>query len=243
MEQLSPITSSIEDITLAEKSKLKFKGQETAVERVKRQKSEFFSLLTTQLKNQDPLAPMDTAQMTQQIFSINAVEQSIETNRHLEDIKNYFAVGQNASYMNYIDKIASFPSNTVLVENNLGEFRYELLDPISSATLQIRDSSNNVVHTEALEAREGVGSFMWKKPQNLPDGIYSFSIKAETVDGNPARTKTYGSGRISGIVSQEGKQRFEINGSIISLEEINKISNSTLGSKILSGIQNLKTEL
>ncbi|MFN8912478.1 MAG: flagellar hook capping FlgD N-terminal domain-containing protein [Alphaproteobacteria bacterium] len=92
MEQARLLTSSIEDITLAEKNKLQFKGQETTADRVKRQKSEFFSLLTAQLKNQDPLSPMDTTQMTQQIFSINEEEQSLETNRHLEDIKNYFAM-------------------------------------------------------------------------------------------------------------------------------------------------------
>ncbi|MFN8912479.1 MAG: flagellar hook assembly protein FlgD [Alphaproteobacteria bacterium] len=138
--------------------------------------------------------------------------------------------------MSYIDKIVSYPSNTVLVENNIGEFRYEIMDPTSSATMQIRDSSNNVVHSEPLKAKQGAGAFMWKKPENLPDGIYSFSINAETVDGNIAAVKTYGSGRVSGIVSQEGKQKFEVNGNIVPLEDISKISNSTLGGKVLSSI-------
>jgi flagellar basal-body rod modification protein FlgD len=40
----------------------------------------FLQLLTTQLKNQDPLAPLDANQFTQQLVQFSAVEQAIKTN-------------------------------------------------------------------------------------------------------------------------------------------------------------------
>ncbi|MCC7047960.1 MAG: hypothetical protein IT562_14710, partial [Alphaproteobacteria bacterium] len=47
---------------------------------------QFLTLLTTQLKNQDPLSPMDSAQFTQQLVSFAGVEQQINTNKNLETL-------------------------------------------------------------------------------------------------------------------------------------------------------------
>src|SRR6187549_3297985 len=46
----------------------------------------FLSLLTTQLKNQDPLAPMDSTQFTQQLVQMTGVEQQLLTNDLLEKL-------------------------------------------------------------------------------------------------------------------------------------------------------------
>src|SRR3954469_19130365 len=46
----------------------------------------FLSLLTTQLKNQDPLAPMDSNQFTQQLVQFSQVEQQINSNKNLESL-------------------------------------------------------------------------------------------------------------------------------------------------------------
>lgn len=235
MTNISTLKSSIEDITLPDKRGPKFRETESALDRVKRQKNEFFTLLTTQLKNQDPLSPMDTAQMTQQIFSINAVEQQLETNKHLEDIKEFFSISHGSSYLNYIDKVVSYKSDNVLVENGLGVFNYEILDEASSAQIQIKDKFKNVIHTQSISAKAGPHTFNWKKPDELEDGIYTFSLDVKKFDDSPAQVRSYGSGRINGIVNQDGKNLFEVNGTILPLEDIHKISNSTLGS-ILKGI-------
>ena len=84
------LKTSIADISRVDERGLKFKEQESANDRVKRQKNEFFSLLTAQLKHQDPMSPMETNEITSQMFAINNVEQQLMTNKHLEDIKSYF---------------------------------------------------------------------------------------------------------------------------------------------------------
>ena len=93
------IKSGLDDITFDkqkadEAEKYKITSSE---EKVKKQKQEFFTLLSVQLKNQDPTAPMDTNQMSQQIFAINQVEQQLETNKHLNDIKTHFVKSQMTS--------------------------------------------------------------------------------------------------------------------------------------------------
>src|ERR1017187_1412865 len=46
----------------------------------------FLQLLTTQLKNQDPLSPMDTNQFTQQLVEFAGVEQQMKTNDTLSTL-------------------------------------------------------------------------------------------------------------------------------------------------------------
>ncbi len=48
--------------------------------------SNFLTLLTTQLKNQDPLSPMDSTQFTQQLVQFSAVEQQINGNKKLDQL-------------------------------------------------------------------------------------------------------------------------------------------------------------
>ena len=48
----------------------------------------FLSLLTTQLKNQDPLSPLDSNQFTQQLVQMSGVEQQIQANSLLQSIAN-----------------------------------------------------------------------------------------------------------------------------------------------------------
>src|SRR5690349_4299143 len=53
----------------------------------------FLSLLTTQLKNQDPLAPMDSTQFTQQLVQMTGVEQQLLTNDLLEKLVSNTGTG------------------------------------------------------------------------------------------------------------------------------------------------------
>src|SRR5688572_32958323 len=48
--------------------------------------TDFLTLLTAQLKNQDPLSPMDATQFTQQLVQFSAVEQQINGNKKLDQL-------------------------------------------------------------------------------------------------------------------------------------------------------------
>ena len=48
--------------------------------------SDFLLLLTAQIENQGPLEPLDANQLIEQLATINALEQQIETNYNLEEI-------------------------------------------------------------------------------------------------------------------------------------------------------------
>ena len=73
----------------------------------------FLYLLVTQLQNQDPLDPMDTAEYTNQLVQYANVEQSIQTNSYLETMiaQNITSVGAQAT--SYMDKVVQFESTAM----------------------------------------------------------------------------------------------------------------------------------
>src|SRR5674476_748215 len=57
----------------------------------------FLQLLTTQLKNQDPLSPMDTNQFTQQLVEFASVEQQMKSNSSLTTLVSLEQAAQSTS--------------------------------------------------------------------------------------------------------------------------------------------------
>src|ERR1051326_9398368 len=64
----------------------------------------FLTLLTTQLKNQDPLQPMDSNQFTQQLVQFSQVEQQINSNKNLESLISLTKSQTTTAAVSYLGK-------------------------------------------------------------------------------------------------------------------------------------------
>lgn len=222
------LKTSIDDITAQEKNKTTYRNEDDSASRIKKQKQEFFTLLTVQLKNQDPMSPMDSNEMTRQVFAINQVEQQLETNRILGDINKSFAAIQTSNHLNYIGKVVSYPGSDVMVENGTGVFNYDIAEEAISATIEIKNSYGQVIHSENVAHGTGPHSFEWRKPAHFPDGIYSFNIVSYKSDDNYGKVKTYGSGRVNSVLSNGDSQLFEVNNKNIPSNEISRVTNPSV---------------
>src|SRR5260370_34022512 len=81
----------------------------------------FLTLLTTQLKNQDPLSPMDSTQFTQQLVAFTGVEQQINTNSKLDQLIGLDKTGQLTAAANYIgDQIEATSDQVYLPADGTG---------------------------------------------------------------------------------------------------------------------------
>src|SRR5258705_12714917 len=72
----------------------------------------FLTLLTTQLKNQDPLSPMDSSQFTQQLVQISMVEQSINANQNLESLSSLTQTRVGTEAVSYLGKTCTITAGT-----------------------------------------------------------------------------------------------------------------------------------
>ncbi|HEU0277679.1 MAG TPA: flagellar hook assembly protein FlgD [Rhodanobacteraceae bacterium] len=145
----------------------------------------FMTMLITQLKNQDPLNPMDNSQMTAQLAQINTVSGIQDLNKTLQSITGQIDTGQTLQAAALIGKGVLVPGSRVLVgsDGTTTPFGFELAAPADSVQVAITDGSGQVVRSYDLGAEDaGTQSFTWDGTladgTPAPQGAYSVAIKA-----------------------------------------------------------------
>lgn len=183
----------------------------------------FLTLLTTQLKNQDPTSPMDSKEFTNQLVMFSQVEQSINQNKNLEKLLAMFASQQSSNNLNYIGKIVDVDDNQVELQQGGSAFwSYELPAGATSVKYNILDSAGKVVRTVTSNAPaggfpKGRIELAWDgkdgQSVNQPAGKYKLEVIAKdgggkTIDGS----KVYARGYVSSLDTVDGQQYLVIGG-------------------------------
>ena len=95
----------------------------------------FLTLLTTQLKNQDPTAPMDSNQFTQQLVQFSQVEQQIQTNTNLNSLLTQGASMSAAYATSYLGKVVSVTNGQASLQDGAANWTYTLGAAASEANV------------------------------------------------------------------------------------------------------------
>ncbi len=188
----------------------------------------FLLLLTTQLKNQDPTAPMDANQFTQQLVSFAGVEQSIATNTNLEKLLALSSTDQINSAVNYIGKQLTAAGNSAALQDGRAEFIYELPTAATQATISITNAAGQVYYSGPVDKGAGTHSFVWDGKSlggaDLPDGEYFFSIAAKDISNKDITAGTFSTGVVSSVTLDNGAIMLKVGDMEIPLEDVISIS-------------------
>src|SRR3954452_9983020 len=79
--------------------------------------TQFLQLLTTQLKNQNPLSPLDTNQFTQQLVSFAQVEQQINMNTSLNSLASLQQTSQMNAALGFLGQNVTVKGDTARLTN------------------------------------------------------------------------------------------------------------------------------
>ncbi len=189
----------------------------------------FLTLLTTQLKNQDPTSPMETNEFTNQLVAFTGVEQQIKSNDFLEELIGLSKGTQSSTAVAYIGKYAQVEDSQVTLANKKADFSYEISGEASKASVVITSDSGNVIYSEVINApKGGLQKLTWDGRTNAggtaKDGTYNVSITATDTNGKQINSKIYTAGRISGADFSSGEVMLTVGGSQIPVSKIVKIS-------------------
>ena len=179
----------------------------------------FLTLLTTQLKNQDPTSPLDTNQFTQQLVQMTGVQQQLLSNELLQKISDNSAVGVGgvASAVDLIGKTVSAASSTATLSGGKASWDYSLGADATTSTATIKDSQGVVRWTGPLsDLSSGQHTFSWNGQSAAgvaqPDGDYTLSIAASNVSGQDIATTVLQQGVVGSIASDANGVELNITG-------------------------------
>jgi flagellar basal-body rod modification protein FlgD len=148
----------------------------------------FLVLLTAQLQNQDPLAPMDSTQFTQQLVQFSQVEQQIRTNEQLEGLVGQYQAASAGAALSYLGKDAIIEADETYLAGGEANWAYRLPEAATSMTITVKDAQGRTLY-ETTTAARGAGEhlFKWdgKKTDGTTaaDGVYTIEIEAENAAG------------------------------------------------------------
>lgn len=144
----------------------------------------FLKLLVTQLQNQDPLNPMDNAQMTSQLAQISTVDGIEKLNATLQMILNGSNESQAMQAAALVGHGVMVPGSSLMLEDGFALGGVELAEPADRVSVVIRDGSGLAVKTLELGGLDaGSRIFSWDGTDDAGTqaaaGTYSIAVSAQ----------------------------------------------------------------
>lgn len=171
---------------------------------------QFLTLLVAQLNNQDPLNPMDNYQLTSQLAQISTVQGVQDLKTVLQTISSQVDLGQSMDAVSMIGKQVLFPGDSLKLDTDATGAR--VLTPIGidvqndahDVSIKILDSTGRVVRSMDLGAQDaGVIMPQWDGKDDtgnaVPDGKYTFTVKATDASGNAVTAEALTYGQVGGV--------------------------------------------
>jgi flagellar basal-body rod modification protein FlgD len=177
----------------------------------------FLTLLTTQLKNQDPLSPLDTNQFTQQLVSFSEVEQAINTNKNLTTLIQLQSANETIGALPLIGRSIEYSDATGPLAGGTAAFSYTLPSSAAQASVVVQDAQGNTVYSGAADPSAGRHAFAWdgrtSAGRQLPDGgLYTLKVLATSATGTPISATVTATGKVDNVSTVNGQATFNVGG-------------------------------
>jgi len=186
---------------------------------------DFLALMLTQMKYQNPLSPMDNYQMAAQMAQLGTVEGINKLTEAIEVMSAYQASTANLQVASLIGKKVEAVGNHLVIDQGKGsEGSYQLSRP-GKVTIGIYDEKGKLVKTIEEGSKEATKQrFTWEGRNSLgvklPDGTYTFSVKAVDVKGDPIAVSTSVIGTVTGASFENGLPYLTVGSGKIPLSSI-----------------------
>jgi len=151
--------------------------------------TQFLKLLTVQLQNQDPLSPMDNAQLTSQIAQINTVSGIATLNTSVQGLSSQFLQMQTLQGAALVGKNVIVPGSGIDIAAGVGQGGFSLTSAADAVKVDIVNGAGKVIDSFNLGAQSaGVHSFDWAS--GTYDKTANLTFKITATSGATALTAT-----------------------------------------------------
>ena len=196
-------------------------------------KQDFLNLLMTQMANQDPMNPMDSEGMMQQLASLGTVEQLQNLNSQtakMMEIQQHIARSTAGSLLGKDVEVGA--KEIPLNNGDTIPVTYKLDGSAERVMLLVHDSTGEMIREINLESRaQGAHEFAWDGRDNdgdmMPNGNYNYNVFARTEGGEEVGVTLTKSGQVSMIRFEGSDPLLRINGEWVQAKEIVGMGNKS----------------
>lgn len=163
----------------------------------------FLGLLTTQLKNQSPLDPLNTNEFTQQLVQFASVEQQMKSNDSLNSLLAATRSSNVTNALGFVGAKVTADGSTARLRNGSAEWRLDVARSAPGATVTITDKTGATVFSETKNLSAGTQAYIWRGSTSnggiAPDGEYTVNIVANDATGKTVDIRSEVSGTVDSV--------------------------------------------
>lgn len=212
-----------QDTTTTKKSEA-LQGEET-----------FLKMFMAQMKYQDPLNPMESAEFTAQLAQFSSLEQLFTVNENLESIKASQSQADRFDALLCIGKEITAEGNSLSLDTNETASGAFQLSGNGECLVMILDARGNLIRQIPLGFMEGgEHRFEWdgldESGNRRDPGIYRFKVLALGDDGQPLSVETLIAGQVDKVALEGTSPVLYVGGIPVALSQVKNISSPELAS-------------
>lgn len=167
----------------------------------------FLTMLVAQMSNQDPMNPMDNAEVTSQMAQINTVTGIQQLNKTMTDMASKFGSQQALQGVSAIGRTAMVEGNTPVVEEEVAYGGFELSSAADSVKVDIVGKNGSILGSTTLGAQQA-GQQFFQVPMEGVDAtqVASFTVTA-TLANKAVTAKSISLVPIAAVSMQNGTMK------------------------------------
>ncbi len=189
-------------------------------------KDDFLKMLVAQLKNQDPLNPMDGTEFAAQLAQFSSLEQLTNMNTQLTNLGLYQKTMISTEAVNLLGKeVTVGQGNQFQVEGDNGGFSYSLAGDAAQVSISILDESGKEVdRIDAGKQTAGQQNVTWQKGTNS-NGLYSYKVAAVDANGDDVTVTSMTTGKVTAVQYKDNAIYLTVNGQEVAFSNIVSVKN------------------
>ena len=189
----------------------------------------FLTLLTTQMQNQDPLAPLDSTEFTNQLVQFSSVEQQIKTNESITSLVAASNASTGASLSGYLGQTAQLNSTGSGYYGDEASWSYKLANDAKTASIVIQNIDGKIIYSQDAETEAGSHEFVWDG-STLDGGeaesgkVYYATVTAKDANGDAVEAGVSVLAKVTGVDMSYDTPALTTSAGIFSYTDVLRIS-------------------
>jgi flagellar basal-body rod modification protein FlgD len=192
-------------------------------------KDDFLKLFITQMKNQDPLSPMDSTEFLGQLAQLTQVEQAYNTNSNLQSMMQQQNTTNTMAAVSFIGKEVEASGNGFRLSDGVpAKLSFNLPAAASDVSVLVKDAAGTTVRTlNAGRFPGGISTVTWDGTDNnrnpLAAGSYQFEVTGKGADGSSLAGTPLINGIVEGVSLEGDTPVLTIGGMSIALADVRTV--------------------